>query len=320
MKKILSAITLASTMAVASQASAVELWDPQLAGVDEGYAAAAVGTLPAGVYGILDNYWAEFRVYNNKANSVAGTNLSALVEVPIVAWVPGIKVLGGDFWTAIAQPFDFTSFGPTNNNGGTGSGNWGTYNTVLFPANIDWKFGDFYVGTGLRIGIADATTTYADIINGNWHAKSGLPSGNGYWTVQPDFTASWLHDGWNISIWTHFPIPVSSTNATGYSYHSGVEYQGDYTIAKTLGKWTVGLGAYQINQFNTDSCTGFNCPNYYGPGSSSDAHKIAGRFGLGPIVSYQFTGISVEAIVNQSVYTRNDVGGLFANIRFVVPF
>ena len=255
---------------------------------------------------------------NSKANSVAGTNLSALVEVPIVVWVPGIKLLGADFWAAIAQPFDYTSFGPTNT--GVGSGNWGTYNTVLFPAFLNWSFGEFHVGTGLRIGIADATTSYADIINGQWSHKSGLPSGNGYWTVQPDIAATWLHDGWNLSFWGHFPIPVSSTTATEYSYHSGVEYEGDYTIAKTIGKWTFGVGAYQINQFNSDSCSGYNCPNYYGANPSNDVHKIAARFGVGPIVSYQFNGIAVDVIVNQSVYTRNDVGGLFANVRFVVPF
>jgi hypothetical protein len=318
MKKIFGALAAASVLALAVPASATELWDPQLPGADEGYAAAAVGTLPAGVYGILNNYWAQFKSYNSHANSISNANLSALVEVPIVVWVPGIKVLGGDFWTAFIQPFDYTSYGPlangTNNgNPSTGSGNWGTYNTILVPGFVNWTFGDFHVGAGLRIGVADATTTPADLVNGSWNHKSGLPSGNGYWTIQPDLTASWLHDGWNVSIWAHFPVPVSSTTATtptgaGYDYKSGAEMENDYTVAKSIGKWTVGLGAFSVNQFNGDTLNGKN------------VHNIATRYGLGPIVSYQFNGISAEAIINESVYTRNSVGGTIFNFRFVVPF
>ena len=316
MKKILGALAVSGAITLAGQASAKELWNPQLVGADEGYAAAAVGTLPAGFYGILNNYWADYKGYDSKAKAVPGANLTALVEIPILIWVPGIKVLGGDLWSGLIQPFDYTSYGPTNNGTsppGTGSGNWGTYNTILIPAFVNWTFGDFHAGAGLRISVDDATTTPADLANGNWAHKSGLPSGNGYWTIQPDLTFSWLRDGWNVSLWTHFPVPVSSTTANlpgggKYSYRSGAQIENDYTVAKSLGKWTVGIGAYSVNQINSDTASGKN------------AHNIAINYGIGPIVGYQFGGVSIDVIVNHAVYTRNDVGGTFYNARLVVPF
>lgn len=306
MKKIIGAIALGGAMALAGQASATELWEPHLPGVDEGLAAGALP--PPGVYGVLNNYWASYNAYNPQANKINGTSLSALVEVPIILWVPGVKFLGADYAAAAAFPFDYTNFAPQQNTGnGGGGGNWGTYNTVLVPGQLSWTIGDFHVLTGLSVYVADASSTMANLVNGHW-LRGGLPSGNGYWAIQPDLGLSWLHDGWNLSASMHLPIPVSSTTATNYDYRSGAMFQADYTVTKTIDKWTFGVGAYQVNQLNSDTNNGQN------------VHNIAIRYALGPIVGYQFGGINVQAIVNQSVYTRNTVGGTFFNVRMVVPF
>lgn len=330
MKTILGVVALAGTLVLAGQARASELWEPHLPGSDEGLVAGALP--PEGVYGVLDNYLApNYYAYGPSAKKAPYTGLTALVEVPIVLWSTGIKILGADYAVAIAQPFDMTSIGPgfglpqlgynasCGQSSCGGSANWGTYNTVLVPGQLAWTFGEFHVKTGLTVYIGDASSTMADVYNGNWH-KGGLPSGNGYWTLQPDLGLSWLHDGWNLSASLHLPIPVSSTTATNYDYHSGVMFEADYTVTKTIGKWTLGLGAYQVSQLNSDSCTGTFCPNYYGPGSSTNAHKIASRFGLGPIVGYQFGGVNMQLTFNDAVYVRNTVGGIFTNLRFVVPF
>lgn len=324
MKKILGAVTLAGAMVLAGQASATELWEPHLPGSDEGLAAGALP--PPGVYGVLDNYLANYYAYTPSASKAPSTGLTALVEVPIVLWSTGIKVFGADYAVAIAQPFDYTSiglgYGLPNGGGNGGSGNWGTYNTVLVPGQLAWTFGDFHVKTGLTVYVADASSTVAQIATQQW-TKGGLPSGNGYWAVQPDLGLSWLHDGWNLSASLHLPIPVSSTTTTDYSYHSGTMFEADYTATKTLGKWTLGLGAYQVNQLNSDSCSGSNCVNWapgYVVGGGTNVHHIASRYALGPIVGYQFGGINMQLTLNESVYVRNTVGGLFANLRFIVPF
>src|SRR5882672_3588514 len=100
MRKLVGAmfIVMGGSALAASQASAEELWDPYLRGVNEGLPA---GTLPPpGVYGVLDSYWMTYDLRGSNAKKVADTGLSALVEVPIVLWVPGIKIFGADYAAA----------------------------------------------------------------------------------------------------------------------------------------------------------------------------------------------------------------------------
>lgn len=306
MKKLIGAmvIAMAGSVLAASQASAEELWDPYLRGVNVGLPAGALP--PPGVYGVLDNYWANFAFHDNNGGKVDRGGLSLLVEIPIVLWVPGVKIFGADYAAAIAQPFDYTS--APGLSGTTGGGNWGTFNTILIPGQLSWTLGDFHVKAGFEIYLPDASSTMADLLNG--HIKNGgLPSGNRYMAVQPDLGISWLNDGWNISADLHLAIPVTSDGATNYSYRSGNEFAADYTVARTTGKWTLGFGAHQENQLNADTLNGHTV-----------AHSIATNVGVGPMAGYQFSGIGVVAEWNHDVHTRNDVGGDLFNVRFVVPF
>ncbi|PPQ30540.1 hypothetical protein CCS01_19005 [Rhodopila globiformis] len=311
MKRVLgaTALALAGVMSVAGPASAMELWDPHLRGVDEGLAAGALP--PPGVYGVFNNYWASFNAYDNNGKKVPGTGLQAFVAVPIALWSTGIKVLGADFGMAIAQPFDYTSAQPGYGTG-VGSGNWGLFNTVLVPGILSWTLGDFHVSTSLSMYLPTATSTLSGLVVHGHNVNGGLPSGNGYFAVQPDFGVSWLHDGWNLSASLHLTVPVTASNDTGYSYKSGNQFSGDYTATKTLGKWTFGLGVHQQNQVSPDSSNG---PNVIAPKGN------AVNFGLGPIVGYTFgNGVELQGIWNHDVIVRNDVGGDFFNVRLVTAF
>lgn len=300
MRKLLSAVVMAGAATFAGQAWAEQLWDPYLRGVNEGLAAGALP--PQGVYFVLDNYLAEYNLYSPGNKQAPNTGLTAFVGVPIVLWSTGVKILGADFAVAVAQPFDYTS---VNSGYGhpPGQGNWGTFNTILVPGQLAWTFGDYHIKTGLEVYLPTASST---VNTSNW--RGGLPSGNDFWAVQPDLAFSWLHDGWNISADLHFAFPVSSSNTAAGSYHSGNEFAADYTVAKTFGKWTFGVGAHQENQFNADTLNGASVPN-----------SIVTNFGLGPLVGYQFGGIGVIAEWNHNIYARNDVAGNFFNFRFVVP-
>lgn len=301
MKKILAAAALMGAVMASSTASATELWDPQLKGVNEGLAAGALP--PKGVYFILNNYWANYQKRDGDGNRVHGTNLTALVEVPVLLWSTGLKVFGADYAVGIAQPIAYTDFEAQ----GKGSGNWGFYNTILIPGQLSWKIDDFFIKPGLSIYLDDASTTPADLVKGK-RLNGGLPSGNGYTAVQPDLGLSWLHDGWNLSADLHLTIPVDATHAPGYEYKSGVQFSGDYTATKTIDKWTFGLGAHQQNQLNSDTLNGREVKD-----------SIVASYGIGPIIGYQFGGLSVMATWNHNVYTQNDVGGDFLNLRFVAP-
>ncbi|MDR2013533.1 MAG: transporter [Rhodanobacter sp.] len=311
-KKVLCATLTMVCMSWACQSMAEELWDPQPRGINIGLPAGALP--PPGVYGVLDNYWASFDAYDHTGKVVPGTGLQALVEVPILLWVPGVQVLGGDYALGIAQPFDYTSSGGIS--GHSGSGNWGLYNTLLIPAQVAWKMpNDVFVKAGLIVGLDTASTTMPDLLSGRL-TNGGLPSGNGYYSVQPTLGISWLHDGWNLSADLNYCIPVSKSTGhwmsgsvpVNYSYKSAPEFMADYTVAKTVGKWTFGLGVHHQEQFTSDKLNGVTVP-----------HSRAVNIGLGPLVEYQFAGLSILAEYNRDVHVKNDVGGNFFNFRLVVP-
>jgi hypothetical protein len=311
MKKQFSALTLASVLTagaltLAGQAVAEELWDPHLRGVDEGLAAGALP--PPGVYGVLDNYWISYTVHDQTGKSLNDKSLSALVEVPIVLWATGIKILGADYAVALAQPFDYGVVGSGFGALSGGSGNFGAYNTIVIPGQLAWTFGDFHVKAGLSVYLDDASSTMIDLVKGH-KLNGGMPTGNGYSTIQPDLGLSWLHDGWNLSANLYLAVPIDATTTRGYHYQSGNEFAADYTVAKTLDRWTVGVGFHQQNQLNADRLNGYNVAN-----------STVSNYGVGPLIGYQFDGISVMLEWNHNLYAENDVAGDLFNVRFVVPF
>jgi hypothetical protein len=294
---------LMTLMLVATVASAEELWDPHLRGVDEGLTAGAVP--PSGVYGVLDNYWAAYDLYDYDAHKT-GVKLDALVEVPIVLWNTGYQVFGADYAVAFAEPFDFTNVRATGVAALSNNGHWGTYNTVLVPAILSWTLeGDWHVKTGLTIYADDASTSPA-----HPPVYGGVGSGNGFWTFEPDLGVSWLSDGWNLSLGASYSVNSADTKT---HYHSGQELAIDYTATKTVGKWIVGLGAHSENQFTADS----------GAGAAGCAAKDGcktNNLGIGPLIGYQFGGLELMAEYNHNLHTENDVAGEIFNLRLVTAF
>lgn len=301
--KLLIIIAL-NTIILDGHASAEELWDPYLRGVNEGVPAGALP--PPGVYGVLDNYWTNYKLYNSNGKTIPGTGIASLVEVPIILWVPGIKVLGADYAAAIAEPFDYTS--SSGLSGSSGMGNWGAYNTILIPAQLAWNFNNLYVKAGVTVYLPTASSTLPDLIDGKLK-NGGVPSGNGFTTVQPDLGISWLQSGWNLSANMHLAIPITADTARNYKYWSGDEFAADYTIAKSVGKWTFGVGIHQENQLNADTKNG-----------KTVIGSTVTNFGAGPLIGYQFSEVGVMAEWNHNIYTKNDVAGDFFNLRLVVPF
>jgi hypothetical protein len=283
-------------------ASATELWDAHLRGVDEGLAAGA--SPPPGVYGILNNYWASFDMMDASGHK-NGVKLDALVEVPIVLWQTGYTVFGANLSAAIAQPFDYTNLRIAGDAAVSNNAHWGTYNTLIIPFQLSWALpDDFHVATNLTVLVDDASSA-----PGRAPAGGGVGSGNGYWTLEPTLGVSWLHDGWNLSMNLHYDYNFRNDKT---DYRSGQQIAIDYTATKTLGKWIVGVGAHQENQLNDDSGAGAvaaGCP-------SKNGCKVA-NYGIGPLVGYQFGGVEILAEYNHGLYTENDVGGNIFNLRLV---
>lgn len=297
MNKYVLMAAMAGSVIVAGAASATELWDPHLRGVNEGLAAGALP--PKGFYFINDSYFLSYESTNDKGKKT-GLKVDAYVDVPILLWSPGVKVLGADYALGIAQPFDNVSASSSTIK--SGNAHWGTFNTILIPGALSWSLpNDFHLATSLAYYVDDASSSPA-----HPPSNGGLGSGNGYWTIEPTVGLSWLHDGWNLSADIHYDYNGKNGST---DYQSGDEIAIDYTATKTFGKWTVGIGAYTENQLQEDTKHGVK-----------QAGSMVQNFGAGPIVGYAFEGISLQATYNHEIMTHNDVGGDFFNIRAVVPF
>lgn len=278
-------------------ANAEELWDPHLRGVNEGLEAG--GLPPAGFYFINNAYWADYKAYDQHGDSVPGVTLKAFVDVPILLWSTGKTVLGAQYAAGIAQPFDYTNL---NVAGANYSSNWGLYNTVIIPGILSWKVSnDVFVAASLSYYAKDGTSAPGH----HTSTKNAAWSANGYSTIEPGLGITWANDGWNVSADMHYSIPNKNTD-TGYK--SAPEFWADLTAAKTVNKWTWGVGAYLQQQTSKDKLNGVKVAN-----------SAVSNFGIGPIVGYNFGSFIVNGLVNWNVKTKNDVGGSIINVRVIVP-
>lgn len=264
------------------------------------------------------------------------TKLGSYVDVPILVWSTGCKFLGADYGMAIAQPFDWTNLRAAAGPSGIGTGTawlagtqWGTYNTVLVPFILSWKWCDFRIKAAMDFGLNDGTTSPGDSASSLSPKAAGfIPPGlgtfvskhdgniyawssNDNWQFTPNLGISWLHAGWNFSADFFYTWYTKDTDT---NYQNGDEFAADYTITYTCGKWTFGLGAEQQNQVQKDK---------FDDGSRAGYRSINGtqaqNYTMGPIVGYNFGPCSLMFTYNFALSTTDDVGGDWWNLRLVVP-
>lgn len=292
-----SAVALGLSMLAAPAASADELWNPHLRGIDEGCPSALLP--PKGVYFVNNTYFASMRQYDAQANPTS-YKLDLMVDVPVLLWNPGFKLLNAKYAVAVAQPFDYTSV-YSSSAATMGNGHVGTYNTVILPAILSWDLPrDFYLKASLGALAADASSS-----PNHRTPVDGAGSGNGFWTLEPGVALTYLKNGWNASADIKYDHNFKDTST---DYQSGDELSVDYTLDKSFGNWTAGVGAYQTNQLQDDKIDGVTKPD-----------SIRMTYGAGPLVGYNFGPLNVMATFNWNIKTENDFGGDFTNIRFTLP-
>lgn len=294
---LLTALAAVVLFACAGGAFADELWNPHLRGIDEGCPSALLP--PKGVYFVNNSYFGSMAYYDGSGHATP-TRLDLYVDVPILLYNPGYKLLHANYAVAIAQPFDYTSV-YSRSEATIGNGHWGDYNTVVVPAILSWQLPhDFWLKASLAAYLDDPTSSPAHPLS-----NGGAGSGNSYWTLEPEVAVTYLHDGWNASADFKYDHNYKDT-ATGYQ--SGDQFAADYTISKCVKKWTFGVGGYQENQLQQDKSKGAAVPD-----------SIRLTYGAGPIVGYNFGPVEVVGILNYNIATHNDFGGNTANVRVVMP-
>jgi hypothetical protein len=290
---------LAGALTVATRpAEAIEGNTPYLPGISVGAAAGALP--PPGFYFSDDNVFATGGLRNNNGDSV-GANVWADINVPSLLWVPNVEVLGAQYAVGLVQPYIFQGLDFTGEGGRATISN-GLFNTIIQPIGLSWDLHNgFHVSTSLGIYLPDgyyqhsgATTTQTSIANN-------------FWTFEPNAAVSYLQNGWNLTV--HAAIDVNTENDTTH-YQSGDLLFLDYTAAKTIGKWQVGIGGNYSQQFTNDTVSGATVN-----GNGNRLEKIL----LGPTVSYNFGPATLTATYLDGIYAENTFNASYFHLAVSFP-
>jgi hypothetical protein len=306
MTKILWAAVAAGTLVAANHAAAEENWSPLLPGLTEGLAAGALP--PPGVYFINNAMYAPFKLSDKNGNQTA-VKADIFVDVPVLLWTPGIKVLGADYALGVAQPLTHVSA----SGGGLMAADGGHYATIAIPGQLSWSLpNDLHLLAGLSVYLPDGTAQKS-VISYPIGKYAGVPNSINYWSIEPTFGISWLHDGWNISASFNYDKNFENTASR---YTSGDVLLGDYTLTKALGKWTLGVVGYSVNQVQNDKSKDAVVQASITAANGNRQTKYA----AGPLVGYDFGPVSLAGFCNHGFGARNVLSGDTFWTRLSVPF
>jgi len=216
----------------------------------------------------------------------AGKTVDALVNIPVLAWSSPWKVLGGRFEAYGALPEAAVAIRGTN--GDLWRRGW--YNPAGL-AGIAWDLGNGFYFSNFIGGYAPIRTELSGIL------------GNNVWTFNERAALTYLANGNHVTIHA-----IYGSNSSDVNTHKDVQpdyLNVDVTALHSLGKWDVGLAAYGSADLS----------------SPTSGYKKNSQFALGPIVGYNFTGITVQTYLTQDVSHKNygRDGDTTAWLRVVVP-
>jgi hypothetical protein len=239
----------------------------QMAGISIGNTTASAPG--PGVYMFDQAFTYQGKLIGPGAPNVGGNATPVSVTSAAVGflWVPGWEFLGAKYDAVVVQPATLADFGNPLN-----LMKAGVKNTYFVPAELSWKLGDsgFYVKAGLGIHAPDGAISGAN----------GLGNiGNPWWTFQPQLIVSYLKDGWNL---TALVSQEMNTKNTITDYRTGNILHAEATVAKTVGKWTLGPVAYYVGQVSDDTSSAF----YHGA-INTNRYNI---WAAGGLVGYDFGG------------------------------
>lgn len=306
-------------------------YDVIFRGISEGIPEGALP--PHGTYFTINNYFARYNRYGSTGKVTIKNELDALFIVPTLLWSTGLQVFGADLAMSVSQPFDYTTWGKADIGGivyGVNSNyveaHWGTSNTIVTPIILSWALAnDFYVRSGLTGSLKDGSTsrlagtgnTLNDFYNGVRLGSYGTlyaPSSNGFWSLIPNTAVSWIHNGWNASIFANYAYNLKDT---ALGYQTGQTLYVDYSLTKKITEgWTVGVGFYSKNQTTKNKVFS---NSVLANNVAANTNKGALSYGGGPIINYQFQKMNLEFQYNHNFLTKNDYGGDIYNFRLAFP-
>ncbi len=206
----------------------------------EGFMAGTVP--PPGTYIVnyLTHYSADEFLDDNGNVLIPNFNLDVTANVIRIIHISKKQVLGGYWGMHLFIPLlkmDVSVPGLSHESTGLGD-------IIVDPFILSWHSKNWHFATGLDIYVPTGKYNKANLAN----------LGRNYWTIEPIFGVTYLSDnGWDIS--GKFMCDFNTKNEDT-DYQSGQEFHFDYTIAKRVNNFALGLGGYYYQQITNDEQNG----------------------------------------------------------------
>jgi len=260
-----------------------------------------VGALPPpGYYATEDNYVVFGELKGGKGQSIPVRVTNSSVSVALL-WSSSYHILGAQYGAGIVQIGAYHQ-ADTTGLGGSKTGSFGLFNTILEPLILSWEIGNgLFVSTGQSFYLP----------NGEFHHDGGArlqtSYANAFWTYEPSVAVSYLKNGWNLTAENIFDVNAKNGQT---DYKSGNVYYLDLTAKKTIGGLSLGAIGNYTQQISDD----YQFGKIVGDGNR-DQHIM-----LGPLLEYNFGPVNITARYLNDVRTRNDIALHMFHLSFSASF
>lgn len=252
---------------------------------------------PPGIYLINYTTWySADRLNDSRGNKMpVKVRVDAVAEVPRLLWMSPHQVLGGNWGMHILMPLvhlDATV-------GSWSKREFGLGDITVSPAVMSWHWKNFHMVSALDIHLP----------TGSYNKNDSVNIGANYVGFEPVLALSYLSDdGWEAS--AKLMYDINTRNETT-DYLSGQVFHTDYTLAKHIGGWALGVGGYYYHQTTDDE-----------PGAGGGSNGNRGlAFAIGPQLKYDIAGkYSVIGKWQHEVLAENRAQGDKLWIKAVIPF
>jgi hypothetical protein len=228
-------------------------------------------------------------------------------EIPALVWTTPWMLFGARYAILVAQPVaQVKGYGEIPGRGWITSDGGGMRNTIVAPINLSWHLPQgWYVGAGVNLALPDARVT----------GVNGLDSvGQPYWTVEPTFGVSYLHDGYDLSATMLYDFYTTNTYS---GVTDGQALYLDLTATKKFGSYEFGPVGYLAVQTTRDS--GGNPLAYIATNGAANSCAPepfnvynycvrAAKAGVGGEMAYDFDRGNIAVLATQSVLSHGQGG------------
>jgi len=260
---------------------------------------------PPGTYFInyFDYYSADKFANNDGNGAIPGFKLKVTADVLRFIHVTDKQVLGG-FWGFHAfVPFmnvDVKTSTPLGNDSKAGLGD-----IIVDPFILSWHGKNWHAATGIDIYIPTGSYDKNDLAN----------VGRNYWTFEPIIAGTFLTDnGFEASAKLMYDINTRNNDASlltqgAKTYLSGQEFHLDYTLAKKIADFNLGLAGYYYQQVTNDEADGEKVNDFKGRVVS-----------FGPALKYDYKNMAFSLKYQLETAAKNRPEGNNLWFKFVYAF